>query len=111
VGRKVSPATRIVSPSSTSTWPGSMGVAHMALRCKGGRDRIECAHFAEIPKTFFGSFGADPSRTTQTLRAFRRASVLGETNILAMEVRVAGCGHGSGCRGRLFRRADGRGWT
>src|SRR5262249_61178413 len=52
-----------------------MGVAHMALRCKGGRDRIECAHFAEIPKTFFGSFGADPSRTTQTLRAFRRANV------------------------------------
>ena len=58
VGRKVSPATRIVSPSSTSTWPGSMGVAHMALRCKGGRDRIECAHFAEISETFFGSLGA-----------------------------------------------------
>ena len=58
VGRKVSPATRIVSPSSTSTWPGSMGVAHMALRCKGVRDRIECAHFAEISETFFGSLGA-----------------------------------------------------
>src|SRR5262249_53927399 len=37
--------------------------------------------------------------------------VSGEWNILAAEVRDAGRGHGSGCRGRLFRRPDGRGWT
>src|SRR6516162_3429410 len=86
---------RLYRHPSTSIWPGSMGVAHMALRCKGGRDRIECAHFAEISETFFGSLGADPSCTTQTLRGFQRAS-FGRNEYLGRG--------GAGCGSRSWQR-------
>src|SRR5262247_4287220 len=88
-------------------WPATVGRRRthgLALQGRQRSDRVR--GFRRNSENLFSARWARILPAQLRLLGPSNVLVLGETNILAAEVRDAGRGHGSGCRGRLFRRAN-----